>query len=218
MPFKKQILRCSLLFLLLPIIGFAQDLGYQPSKNDPKCKLADLEFQYPAYFKLKEVKGEENKTVFFRYKEDSTYIFVNLPDNPLSLGKETEKLQEKLLVELAPSLNKKLKWKKVENMFAGEAGKYEVKQEKLQAFDGKHRIFFQYHHLKYNSKNILVGFAFILTGESPAEAKEMFNEGLDAGSGPAGAGASTIIASITKEKSITVGMPPPPAAPPKVKN
>jgi hypothetical protein len=195
--------------------AYAQDFGYKPSKNDPHYKLGNLDFQYSAYYSPKKIEGD--KTVFFLRGKEKESLFVSLLNNPDNLQKEIEGLRDKLIHELLRADVSGFKWKQVSRPPA-KAGKYDVSQEKWKAFNGKNLFFFEYHLLKVRNKNILVGYAFVMEEETPQMAEYIFEKGVDAGSGSAGAGSSAIIASITGEGDISVGMPPPGVAPPKSKN
>lgn len=204
--------------LLLVATSGVASAQYKPKKDDPQCELGDLRFQYPSYFVLKKVRGEENTTALFKYKDGEEHLFVTLLNSSANVKQEVEKIRERLVAEVLPNESEKFNWKKVENVFWGYSGEYDVEQEKWQAFNGQKRFFLEYHLLKYKKKDILLGYAFARGNEPATTAKLAFEKNLDAGSGPAGAGCSTIIASITKDPEITVGMPPPDMAPPKKKN
>ncbi|HMV46455.1 MAG TPA: hypothetical protein PLD20_15395 [Blastocatellia bacterium] len=203
------------LFAIFTVVANAQ---YKPKKDDPQCRLGDLRFQYPPYFILKSVKGEENKTIFLKHKDGEEHLFVSLLDSSASLGQAVENIREKLVAEVFPNGSENFRWKKVENVFWGYSGEYDAKQEKWQGFNGQKRFLLEYHLLNYRKKNILVGYAFVMNSESAVSAKAAFDKNLDAGSGTAGAGCSTVISSITKDPEISIGMPPPEMAPPKTKN
>jgi len=207
-----------ILGLLSAFFGGSVSAQYMPKKDDPQCELGDLRFQYPSYFALEKVKGEENKAALFKYKDGQERLFVTLLTSPANLKQEVEKIRDRIVAEVFPNEAEKFNWKKVEGVFWGYSGEHDDVQEKWQGFNDRKRFFLEYHLLKYKKKDILVGYAFAPESESAASAKASFDDNLDAWSGPAGAGCSTIIASITKEKDITVGMPPPAMAPPKKKN
>jgi hypothetical protein len=195
----------------------AQDFGYKPSKDDPKYKLGELSFQHRIEYKPKPMKGEEGNSVLLIHEKDKEALFVSLPKDSVTVKKITEQLRGTLLAELMPGESKNIKWKRVVTP-PDKAGKYDVGREKWQAFDGTKRFFIEYHHLKFKNKDIIAGYAFVIEDETPDIAEDLFIQGLDAVSGPAGAGCSKIVASITGEGNISIGMPPPEAAPPRSKN
>src|SRR5262245_50652759 len=210
-----------ILGLLLPFLGGSVSAQNIPKKNDPQCELGDLRFQYPSYFTLEKVKGEENKAALFKHKDGQERLFVTLLSpsaKEIDFKREGENIRDWIVAEVFPNGAEKFNWKIVEGVIWGNSSKYELTGEKLQGFNGQKRFFLEYLLLIYKEKDILVGYAFSPESESAASAKASFDKSLDAWSGPAGAGCSTIIASITKEKDITVGMPPPAMAPPKKKN
>jgi hypothetical protein len=209
------IISVLLLFVCLPggtvLKASAQNFGYKPSKDDPHYKLRDLAFQYPIQYSPKKI--TEDKTIFFLRGKEQESLFVSLLNHPEDLQKEIEHLRGKLVSELLNAESNNFKWKQVSRP-PTKAGKYDVNQEKWKAFNGKKLLFFEYHHLKVRNKEILVGYAFVMDKQTPEMAEYVFEKGLDAGSGSAGAGSSTIIASITGEGDISVGMPPPGVGPP----
>lgn len=211
-----QSLYAALLVLVVAnlITVFGQ---YKPAKDDPEYKLGDLTFQYPKYYKPKKMADQDSNSAFLYSEKYETYVFVRLLKSPSDLTKAKEAVKKSMLTELTKSKETDAKWKQSEKPY-GSYGKYEVELEKWQTFSGQNRVFVETHYLKIKNQNILVGYAFKMDEGSAENAKAAFARGYDAGSGPAGAGCSTVIASITGEEDITIGMPPPAAGPPRPKN
>jgi hypothetical protein len=209
------------IFLLLAIGTLSkaagQGIGYKPGKDDPEYKLGDLRFQYPKRYQAKSVNGQNEYTVFLSDQKYGDWLFVSVLKDGAELQQTKESLRSLLAANLLRDVSQNLKWKQAPKPY-GRFGKYEKEVEKWQALNGKQRLFVESHYLNVKDQDILVGYAFVMEDQMAQSAEAAFNRGLDAGSGPAGEGCSKVIASITGEDDILIGMPPPPAAPPKPKN
>ena len=196
----------------------AQGFGYKPAKDDPHYKIGELSFQYPKRFKIGKLREQGEKTVFLSdQKYQDNYLFVSLPGSTAEVAQTMSALKESLAAALLTADGSQRKWKQSEKPY-GSYGQHEMAVEKWQTLSGKNRLFIELHHLRVKNQDIVAGYAFVMKEASEKSALAAFNRGYDAGSGPAGEGCSVIIASITGDDDITIGMPPPPAAPPKTKN
>src|SRR5262245_60679847 len=208
---------CLLLCIVIFLEASAQDLGYKPEKDDPEYKLGDLRFQYPKRYRTKSVNGQNENTVFFTDQKNGDWLFVSLLKDGVELRQVKEWLKGLLAVNLLQNASQNLKWKQSEKPY-GLFGKYHKEVEKWQALNGKQLLAVESHYLNVKGRRILAGYAFVMEEPTAKSAEASFNRGGDFGSGPAGAGCSTIVASITGENNIVIGMPPPAVAPPKPKN
>jgi hypothetical protein len=208
-------------FLLMaiwtPSKTIGQGLGYKPGKDDPEYRLGDLRFQFPKRYQTKSINGQNENTVFLVDREYGNWLFVSWLKDGTDLQQAKESLRGLLATNLLQDASQNLKWKQSSKPF-GHFGKYEKEVEKWQALNGKQRLFVESHYLNVKDWKLIVGYAFVMEDPTAQSAESAFSRGFDAGSGPAGEGCSKIVASITGEDDILIGMPPPPAAPPKPKN
>jgi hypothetical protein len=208
-------------FLLMaiwtPSKTVGQGLDYKPGKDDPEYKLGDLRFQYPKRYQTKSINGQNERTIFLVDQKYGNWLFVSLLKNGTELQQAKESLRGLLAANLLQDASQNLKWKQSSKPY-GKFGKYEKEVEKWQSLNGKQRLFVESHYLNFKDWDLIVGYAFVMEDPTAQSAEAAFDRGLDAGSGPAGEGCSKVVASITGEDDILIGMPPPPAAPPKPKN
>jgi len=216
--FSSVLATAVFLFLTIGTLSKAagQGAGYKPEKDDPEYKLGDLRFQYPKRYQTKSVNGQDEYTVFLSDQKYGDWLFVSLLKDGAELRQVKESLRGLLAANLLQGASKSLKWKPSTKPY-GRFGKNEMEVEKWQGLDGKQRLFIESHYLKVKGRDLLVGYAFVMEDQTAQSAEAAFNRGFDAGSGPAGEGCSKVVASITGEDDILIGMPPP-AAPPKPKN
>jgi hypothetical protein len=175
-------------------------------------------FQTTARYEERNIKNLPPNTMVFAPGAGDEAVFIVVPGEKTVASDLITQLRKAALADLLPNEPQKFEWKSQDNDYIQKAGKYDVDRGKVMGFNGESRVMIEYHQISHKNKDIIVGYYYVM--DKGARAGAAFARGLGGGNGAAGNECASVVSSITgeKERETSVGQPPPPAAPPRIKN
>jgi hypothetical protein len=183
---KMKISLAVVLTLILTLVSAA---------NSPDCSIGDVHFACPKNFKSLPV-GPSQQFVLYYWKKYNVGVFVASPQSGFDESAFMTNVTKTSLVKMFPNESQTFSWKPVN--YSGRISKSEVGGGVAQGFNGSMGVLIKYRWLKFNGRDIIVGYASDF-GRG-AEAKETFGHGLGGESMPGCYAVVDTIYSITGEK------------------
>jgi hypothetical protein len=179
------------LALALLIFAFGRNIG----AGAPDCTVGDVHFACPKNFKSVALEPSQQFALYYWNKYD-VGLFVASPGSGYDESKFMANVIKTSLVKMFPKDSQNFSWKGVP--YSGRISKFEIDGSVAQGFNGSLGVLIKYRRLKFNGRDVIVGYASEF-GRG-AEAKESFGRALGGDSMPGCYAAVETIYSITGEK------------------
>jgi len=179
----------------LASIVFGLMLAWTISAVSPDCTLGELHFACPQGFKPIPVESAQS-FAFFHYKKYEVGLFIASPPQGFDERAYMTNVTKTTLAKMFPKESQSFSWKPVD--FSGSFSKFEVGGGMVLGFNGSLAVLIKYRHLKFNGREIIVGYTSQF-GRS-ARGKEAFEQSLGGDSMPGCYATVDVIFSITGEK------------------
>ena len=161
----------------------------------PDCTSGDLHFACPQKFKPVPIESAQ-PFAFFHYKKYDVGLFVASPAPGFDERAYMTNVTKTTLAKMFPKESQTFSWKPVD--FSGSFSKFEVGGGMVLGFNGSLGVLIKYRHVKFNAREIIVGYTSEFGRSS--EGKEAFERGLGGDSMPGCYATVDVIYSITGEK------------------
>jgi hypothetical protein len=161
----------------------------------PDCAMGDLHFACPKNFKPLPLEAAQQFTLFY-WKKYDVGLFVASPPSGFDERTFMTNVTKTSLTKMFPKESQAFSWKPVD--YSGRISKFEIAGGVAQGFNGSLGVLIKYRRLKFNGREIIVGYASEF-GRG-AEAKEAFGRGLGGDSMPGCYAVVDVTYSITGEE------------------
>lgn len=165
------------------------------SAKPSKCTFGNLRFACPQGFKSLPIEPQQSFALFHQ-KKYGVGLFVASPESGFDERTFMTNVTKTTVAKIFAKESQKYVWKPVN--FSGSVSTFEIGGGMVQGFNGLQGVLIKYRHLKFNGKEIIVGYAAEFGRGS--EGKEAFGRGLGGDSMPGCYAAVDVIYSITGEK------------------
>jgi hypothetical protein len=188
-------MKMKILFALISItLGFS--LAGSTIEAKPRdCAFGDFHFGCPKNFKPVLLESAQQFALYY-WKKYDVGLFVASPASGYDESKFMTNVIRTSLAKMFPKNSQNFSWKGVP--YSGRISKFEIDGSVVQGFNGSLGVLIKYRRLKFNGRDIIVGYASEF-GRG-AQAKESFARGLGGDSMPGCYAAVDVIYSITGEK------------------
>ena len=160
-----------------------------------RCTFANLSFACPQGFKTLHIESQQSFALFHQ-KKYGVGLFVASPEAGFDEQTFMTDVIKTTLVKVFPKESQTYAWKPVN--FSGAVSKFEIGGGMAQGFNGSQGVLIKYRQLKFNAKDIIVG--YVAEFGRGLQGKEAFGRGLGGDSMPGCYAAVDLIYSITGEK------------------
>jgi hypothetical protein len=182
-------------FALTAIILTLSLAGSTIIATPPDCAVGNLHFACPKNFKILPLESAQQFTLFYWKKYDVGLFVASRPSGSDELTFMTNVTQT-ALTKMFPKESQAFSWKPVD--YSGRISKFEIGGGVSQGFNGSLGVLIKYRRLKFNGREIIVGYASEF-GRG-ADAKEAFDRALGGDSMPGCYAVVDVTYSITGEK------------------
>ena len=155
----------------------------------------DLHFACPKNFKPLPLEAAQQFTLFY-WKKYDVGLFVASPPSGFDERTFMTNVTKTSLTKMFPKESQAFSWKPVD--YSGRISKFEIAGGVAQGFNGSLGVLIKYRRLKFNGREIIVGYASEF-GKG-VEAKEAFGRGLGGDSMPGCYAVVDVTYSITGEE------------------
>src|SRR5437588_10382727 len=159
------------------------------------CAIGEVHFVCPKNFKLVPLESAQ-QFALFQWKKYDVGLFVASPASDFDESAFTTNVTKTSLAKMFPKESQAFSWKPVN--YSGRISKFEIGGGVAQGFNGSLGVLIKYRRLKFNGREVIVGYASQF-GRG-AEAKETFGRGLGGDSMPGCYAVVDVVYSITGEK------------------
>jgi len=180
-------------FALALMLTFVAAIG----AASPDCSVGDVRFACPKNFKQVPLEPTQQFGLYY-WKKYNVGVFVAAPVAGYDESKFMTNVIRTSLAKMFPKDSQQFSWKGVPPYPSGRISKFEIDGTIAQAFNGSLGILIKYRRLKFNGRDIIVG--YVSDFGRGAEAKVAFERGLGGDSMPGCYAAVDTIYSITGEK------------------
>ena len=163
----------------------------------PDCSVGDVRFACPKNFKQVRLEPAQQFGLYYWNKYE-VGLFVATPASGYDESKFMANVIRTSLARMFPKDSQEFSWKGVPYYPSSRISKFEIDGTIAQAFNGSLGVLIKYRRLKFNGREIIVGYASDFGRGT--EAKENFDRGLGGDSMPGCYAALETIYSITGEK------------------
>ena len=161
----------------------------------PDCSVGDVHFACPKNFKPVPLESTQQYSLYY-WKKYNVGLFIAAPASGYDESKFMANVIKTSLAKMFPKDSQDFDWKGVP--YSGRISKFEIDGTIAQGFNGTLGVLIKYRRLKFNGRDIIVGYASDF-GRG-AEAKESFGRALGGDSMPGCYAVVDTIYSITGEK------------------
>jgi len=194
-PLDSYLMKMKIRFALTVITLTLSLAGSTIGVKGPDCAIGDLHFACPKYFKPFPLEAAQEFKLFY-WKKYDVGLFVAAPPSGFDERTFMTNVTRTSLTKMFPKESQTFSWKPVD--YSGRISKFEVGGGVAQGFNGSLGVLIKYRRLKFNGREIIVGYASEF-GRG-AEAKEAFARGLGGDSMPGCYAVVDVTYSITGEK------------------
>lgn len=159
------------------------------------CSVGDVRFACPKNFKPVPLEPSQQFALYY-WKKYDVGLFVASPPSGFDESVFMTNVTKTSLAKMFPKESQAFSWKPVD--YSGRISKFEIGGGVAQGFNGSMGVLIKYRHLKFNGREIIVGYASEF-GRG-VEGKESFGRGLGGDSMPGCYGVVDVTYSITGEK------------------
>ena len=184
-------MKMKISFAMVLMLTFVMTVG----AASPDCSVADVRFACPKNFKPVQLDVAHPYGLYY-WKKYNVGLFVASPASGYDESKFMANVIRTSLAKMFPKDSQDFSWKGVP--YSGRVSKFEIDGSVAQGFNGSLDVLIKYRRLKFNGRDIIIGY----TSEfgRGARAKESFTRGLGGDSMPGCYAAVDVIYSITGEK------------------
>ena len=176
------------------VLSFLLALPFVAAKPS-KCSFANISFACPQGFKSLPIEPRQSFALFHQ-KKYGVGLFVASPDSGFDEQTLMTNVIKTTLAKIFPKESQTYAWKPV--TFSGGVSKFEIGGGMAQGFNGSQGVLIKYRQLKFNGREIIVG--YVAEFGRGLQGKEAFGRGLGGDSMPGCYAAVDLIYSITGEK------------------
>jgi len=184
-------MKMKISFALASMLAFVVAIG----AASPDCSVGNVRFGCPKNFKPVPLDSAQQYGLYY-WKKYEVGLFVASPASGYDESKFMANVIRTSLAKMFSKDSQDFSWKGVP--YSGRVSKFEIDGTVAQGFNGSLGVLIKYRRLKFNGRDIIVGYASDF-GRG-AEAKESFGRGLGGESMPGCYAAVDTIYSITGEK------------------
>ena len=170
-------------------------LGVAVLAGPSDCSVGEVHFACPKDFKPVPLDSTQQFSLY-HWKKYNVGLFIASPASDYDESKFMPSVVKTSLAKIFPKDSQNFSWKDVP--YSGRISKFEIDGSVVRGFNGSLGILIKYRHLKFNNRNIIVGYAAEF-GRGK-EAKESFDRGLGGDSMPGCYAVVDVTYSITREK------------------
>ena len=138
-----------------------------------KCSFANISFACPEGFKSLPIETQQSFALFHQ-KKYGVGLFVASPDSGFDEQILMTNVVKTTLAKILPKESQTYAWKPVN--FSGGVSKFEIGGGMTQGFNGSQGVLIKYRQLKFNGRNIIVG--YVAEFGRGSQGKEAFGRGL----------------------------------------
>ena len=178
--------------LIILVVALA---GSSISAKAPDCTVGNVHFACPKNFKVVPLESTRGFSLFY-WKKYDVGVFVASPASDFDERTFMTNVTKTSLAKIFPKESQSFSWEPVD--YSGRISKFEIGGGVAQGFNGSLGVLIKYRRLKFNGRDIIVGYASEF-GRG-AEAKEAFGRGLGGDSMPGCYAVVDVTYSITGEK------------------
>ena len=184
-------MKMKISFALLSMLTFVVAIG----AASPDCSVGDVRFACPKNFKPLPLDSAQQYGLYY-WKKYDVGLFVASPAPGYDESKFMANVIRTSLVKMFPKDSQDFSWKGVP--YSGRITKFEIDGTVAQGFNGSLGVLIKYRRLKFNGREIIVG--YVSEFGRGVQAKESFARGLGGDSMPGCYAAVDTLYSITGEK------------------
>jgi len=184
-------MKMKISFALASMLTFAVAIG----ASTPDCSVGDVHFGCPKNFKPVPLESAQQFALYYWRKYD-VVLFVASPAAGYDESTFMTNVIRTSLAKMFPKETQSFSWKGVP--YSGRISKFEIDGSVVQGLNGSLGVLIKYRRLKFNSRDVIVGYASEF-GRG-AHAKESFARGLGGDSMPGCYAVVDTVYSITGEK------------------
>ncbi len=170
-------------------------VGSTTGAKAPQCAIGDLHFACPQHFKPVPLEASQQFALLY-WKKYDVGLFVASPPSDFDERTFMTNVTKTSLAKMFPKESQAFSWKPVN--YSGRISKFEIGGGVALGFNGSLGVLVKYRHLKFNGREIIVGYASEF-GRG-AEGNEAFGRGLGGDSMPGCYAVVDVTYSITGEK------------------
>lgn len=182
------------LALTLAVLSFFLVCSSRAAESS-QCTFGTLRFACPEGFKSLTIEPQQPFALFHQ-KKYGVGLFVGSPESGFDERTFMTNVTKTTLVRIFPKESQTYSWKPID--FTGTVSKFEVGGGMALGFNGTFSVLIKYRHLKFDGKEIIVG--YVAEFGRGSEGRESFQRGLGGDSMPGCYAAVDVIYSITGDK------------------